>query len=259
MGDTALITCVVSNQGDHSLVWRKVSKSRGPDTLLTVNTEVVAEDRRVGVLHEEEGQVFVLVVRNLTAHDAGLYSCELSTQPPTIIRHQLQVLPARRVIKYEDLERADTDIVNYDDIDDYDDYDQLKTFVNQSQAGFDACCVERGVWEECRGWCDLDTLYYRSSHLARAQCEDDLDKIYSCLADGRNHAPCCLDSGVPELCTDLCTGIINHELYNSLLIHILLLTGGLMKSIRSGLVRQCAQYTPPILTCVAAGVQSIPR
>lgn len=30
--------------------------------------------------------------------------------------------------------------------------------------------------------------------------------MMSCLSDGHDHSPCCLDNGVPELCSDLCSG-----------------------------------------------------
>ena len=144
-----------------------------------------------------------------------------------------------RVITLEDLGLGmPGDIEVYDD---QEDYDILQAHVNASQHQFDACCLHSNVSLACQGYCDLNTLYYRSSELARdATCTQDLDQIFTCLADGRNHAPCCLASGVPELCTDLCTG-------------------GLMTSVTASLVTQCHKYSTPILTCVAAGVQSIPR
>ena len=77
-GESALITCIVSNKGKHSLMWRRVSKSRGPDELLTINGEAVTDDERVNVLHEVEGDVYVLAIQNLTVHDSGIYSCELN-------------------------------------------------------------------------------------------------------------------------------------------------------------------------------------
>ena len=70
-GETALLTCVVTNRGDNSLLWKKVSKSRGDDILLTAGTEVISSDQRIDVLHEDEGRVYVLKISNLTVHDAG--------------------------------------------------------------------------------------------------------------------------------------------------------------------------------------------
>ena len=72
-GDTALLTCVVSNPGDKTLLWKKLSKNRGENILLTAGSEVVSSDARVAVLHEKGGSVYVLRISNLTTHDAGWY------------------------------------------------------------------------------------------------------------------------------------------------------------------------------------------
>ena len=72
-GDTALLTCVVSNPGDKTLLWKKVSKNRGEDILLTAGSAVVSSDPRVSLLHEDNGNVYVLGLSNLTTHDAGWY------------------------------------------------------------------------------------------------------------------------------------------------------------------------------------------
>ena len=72
-GDTALLTCVVSHPGDNTLLWKKLSKNRGENILLTAGSEVVSTDPRVAVLHEAGGSVYVLRISNLTTHDAGQY------------------------------------------------------------------------------------------------------------------------------------------------------------------------------------------
>ena len=72
-GDTALLTCVVSNPGDTTLLWKKHSKNRGENILLTAGGEVLSPDTRVAVLHETGGNVYVLKISNLTTHDAGQY------------------------------------------------------------------------------------------------------------------------------------------------------------------------------------------
>ena len=79
-GDTALLTCVVSNPGDTTLLWKKHSKNRGENILLTAGTEVVASDPRVAVLHETGGNVYVLKISNLTTHDAGQYLSQSRSQ-----------------------------------------------------------------------------------------------------------------------------------------------------------------------------------
>ena len=165
-GESALITCIVSNKGRHSLMWRRVSKSRGPDELLTINGEAVTDDERVNVLHEVEGDVYVLAIQNLTVHDSGIYSCELNTDPPTISRHQLVVLSSRRVVHIQDHDEQ----VDYDNNDDY--YDYLEEFVGSNQDQISSCCRQKNVSEGCLGFCDMNTLFYNSSKLPDDKCQD---------------------------------------------------------------------------------------
>ena len=70
------------------------------------------------------------------------------------------------------------------------------------------------------------------------ECSAHLGTVYSCLADSRDHSPCCLDAGVPDLCTDLCRG---------------------GRDITASQVKSCATYTAPVLACVVDGVQTIPK
>ena len=91
-GDTALITCVVTQREDRSVLWRREEAGQGAG-LLAVNTDVVTSDPRVSVLHEAGGEVWVLQLRGLAPADSGTYSCELNTAPPTVSRHRVLVLP----------------------------------------------------------------------------------------------------------------------------------------------------------------------
>ena len=175
-GETALLTCVVTNRGEKSLLWKKVSKSRSDDILLTAGTEVISSDERIEVLHEEAGNVYVLKISNLTAHDAGLYSCEVTTSPPLVSRQELQVLTRRQVVTVSPLQG------------------QLRSDVS-------ACCVSRNVSASCVRLCSAERL-----EMAVSGCEDELDLVYSCVAGGEDRAGCCLHSGVPEECSDLCSG-----------------------------------------------------
>ena len=183
-GESALITCIVSNKGKSSLMWKRVSKSRGPDELLTINGETVTDDERVNVLHEVDGDVYVLVIQNLTEHDSGIYSCELNTKPPTISRHQLTVLSSRRVVHIQDHQGYDDNEEEGDseDGDDSDDehygededayYDYLEQFVDSNQDQFSSCCSQKKISKDCLGICDIKTLFYTSSKLPRDKCQD---------------------------------------------------------------------------------------
>ena len=142
VGQSALLTCVVSNQGEHSLTWSR--REAGEDTLLTINSEVVAEDReRFGLLHEARGRVYVLVIRNLTEAESGLYSCQLNTRPPTRRQHQLLVRPGARSRVGE----ADED-------------ERLMTLISDHQVHMSSCCAQGNVTSPCLDLCDLQTLFY---------------------------------------------------------------------------------------------------
>ena len=230
VGQSALVTCVVTNQGQHSLSWTRLGEGGQEDMLLTVNTEVVTEDtKRVSVLHEAGGEVYVLVIRNLTEADSGLYSCELNTRPPSVSRHEVLVRPGPGQRSRVGQVEADED-------------ERLMTLISDHQEHMTSCCTRGNVTASCLGLCDLQTLFYSSARLPVSLCSPDLGTVYSCLADGRDHSPCCLDSGVPELCTDLCRA-----------------GGQTSDNITASLVISCARYTAPILACVSDGVQTIPK
>ena len=227
VGQSALVTCVVSQQGEHSISWTRLGARGQEDNLLTVNNEVVTEDReRVSVLHEAGGEVYVLVIRNLTEADSGLYTCQLNTRPPLISRHEVLVRPGpgARVGQPGHTEP--------------DEDERLMTLISDHQEHMTSCCARANVTASCLGLCDLQTLFYSGSRLPVSSCSPSLASVFSCLADGRDHSPCCLDAGVPGLCTDLCAASAN---------------------ITASLVTTCARHTAPILACVADGVQTIPK
>ena len=57
VGDDALLTCVVQNQQNYTLMWKKDSKEKIGTKILTANTERVTGDPRVSIIHEDGGQV----------------------------------------------------------------------------------------------------------------------------------------------------------------------------------------------------------
>ena len=56
----------------------------------------------------------------------------------------------------------------------------------------------------CQSFCNLKSILDGSTGIDPASCETDFPSIVSCMADGRDHLPCCLEAGVPPACTDLC-------------------------------------------------------
>ena len=68
------------------------------------------------------------------------------------------------------------------------------------------------------------------------ECETDFPMIAECMADGRDHMPCCVQVGVPPACTDLCRGQYTVQ----------------TDSIKTQF--SCAAYTAPTLACISAGI-----
>lgn len=57
-GDDALITCVVKNIGDNSVMWKKEHKDRASGRVLTAGTTRVTSDKRFSVLHDSGNYFF---------------------------------------------------------------------------------------------------------------------------------------------------------------------------------------------------------
>ncbi len=83
-GKHALLTCVVRNIGDHTLIWKN---ARGQ--VLTAGENRVTTDKRINILHDEGGDVYVLSIESVETMDSGTYSCEVNTEPPSKMFYQL--------------------------------------------------------------------------------------------------------------------------------------------------------------------------
>lgn len=95
VGEDAMLTCVVRNQGNYTLMWKKTrvkqeSNVSASSRILTANMLRVTRDKRVRVMHEKGGEVYVLLISNVTVGDAGLYTCEVNFNPVLRSFHQLK-------------------------------------------------------------------------------------------------------------------------------------------------------------------------
>ena len=52
-GEDALVTCVVRNLGENTLLWRKQDGERRTSKVLTAGPNRVTSDRRFSVMHNE--------------------------------------------------------------------------------------------------------------------------------------------------------------------------------------------------------------
>ena len=157
-GDDALLTCVVQNQNNLTLMWKKYSRDKVGTKILTANTARITSDKRVSVIHETGGQVYVLLIKNLTVKDAGVYICELNSEKITRSFHELKVLSDRLVApvvpsdhteKEDKEEKAVTknsiDVWNY----------STERPINHD---FTDCCIAKNVSSSCLGFCDIKKI-----------------------------------------------------------------------------------------------------
>ena len=112
-GADALLTCVTRNLGDNTLMWKygsdkvreratfehcEIHATYGNEShatylklqLLSAGTTRVTPDKRISVIHDEGGDVYVLSISGVNANDSGTYMCEVNTDPPTRSFHNLQ-------------------------------------------------------------------------------------------------------------------------------------------------------------------------
>ena len=231
IGEDGLLTCIVRFQGDNTVIWKKEEKGKSGTKVLTANNEVISSDKRIQVLHENDGEVYVLLIKNLTLKDAGFYVCEVNSDPPIRSFQQLKVVK-ENVAKDEDsVELVAASLVTELVAPTAYWTDPLESV----QHNFTECCNEKNVAKDCLGFCDLTKILGGRAGNPNA-CESDFPQIASCMADGRDHVPCCVAAGIPEVCQDLCRGQYTVQT-DYLKTHF-----------------SCADYTATTLSCIAMGI-----
>ncbi|XP_060866861.1 Ig-like and fibronectin type-III domain-containing protein 1 [Metopolophium dirhodum] len=228
-GDSALMTCVVRNLGDHTVLWKTENKDRQGLKVLTAAESRITADRRFEVLHDKGGDVWVLSIKNVKFNDSGLYACEVNSDPVVRSFHSLSVLSgnlepppfengtAAYYGKEDESEPIDIKNHNYTD-----------------------CCVARNVSSGCLGFCNIQSILDGTTGQDPENCEPDFKSIVKCMADGRNHVPCCVQEGIPDICQDVCQGEYTPITDN-------------IKTMVS-----CSPYTEQTLACIVEGIEILP-
>lgn len=98
------------------------------------------------------------------------------------------------------------------------------------------CCSAKGVGPDCLHMCSLNTTMQDLMHDG-PKCTKDITKWVDCGADGRDHRPCCIESGVTELCLEFCFPPVK-KLHNG---HI-----------------SCLRFVDPIIKCARSGILKLP-
>ncbi|XP_043208967.1 Ig-like and fibronectin type-III domain-containing protein 2, partial [Amphibalanus amphitrite] len=224
-GRDALLTCVVNDLGNHTLLWKKVEDHNGEEKtmILTAGAYRVTNDSRVMVLHDiarrkgsdalHGGDVFVLAIQNASVSDTGMYVCEVNSSPVVRSYHQLTV--------------SELGAATSSAIDSRESYD------------YTSCCQRHNVSDSCIGLCNLYGLH-NGNQSEESDCEADFPHIIQCMADGRNHMPCCEEQGVPAMCSGICRGQYVTQ-RDSIKDHF-----------------SCVAFSSIMLNCVARGLDTLP-
>lgn len=65
---------------------------------------------------------------------------------------------------------------------------------------FTDCCQSLNVSTQCIGFCTIHNILDGTTGTEPEMCEKDFPNIVKCMADGRNHLPCCERKKIPDLC-----------------------------------------------------------
>ncbi|XP_064105777.1 Ig-like and fibronectin type-III domain-containing protein 1 isoform X2 [Macrobrachium nipponense] len=220
-GDDMLLTCVVSNLGNHSVAWINNAKK----SLLAVGDSPIIPDERVSILHDKApsynssiirpgGDVWVLVIKNVKKTDSGEYVCTVNSNPPLDSRYMVTVNPRDNTTQLTKALRSNH---NYTD-----------------------CCQQNGVIPACWGFCAIHNILEGTTGIEPEACEKHFPNIVQCMADFRNHIPCCERERVPDICQDLCRGDYTMQEDN----------------IQSHF--SCTSYTEVTLMCISEGIELLP-
>lgn len=65
---------------------------------------------------------------------------------------------------------------------------------------FTDCCKSLNVSSKCSGFCNIHNIIDGTAGVDPDVCESDFPRIVKCMADGRNHLPCCQRKKIPDVC-----------------------------------------------------------
>lgn len=197
-GEDALLTCVVLGARGKPVLWKRARDLQ----VLTAGGVRVTRDERIQVLHDDSeeplqgpgiskgGDVWALVIKNVKPSDAGLYMCELNTEPPVRSFHKLSVI-SQGLTPPESRNVTDTYSSNIP--------------ASALAHNYTDCCVNSNVSKGCLGYCSIQSILDGPGQDPEA-CQADFPSIVKCMADGRNHVPCCIQEHIPDICQDVCRG-----------------------------------------------------
>lgn len=137
------------------------------------------------------GEVYVLLIKNVTVNDTDMYVCEVNSDPVLKSFHPLQVKSKKSPKTMEDT-NSETNTSSADN---------PNAVVGSSiPHDFSQCCDNYNVSNKCMGFCSIQNIIDGNTGIEPEACEVDFPNIVNCMADGRNHVPCCEKAGIPDIC-----------------------------------------------------------
>lgn len=223
-GEDALMTCVVTDLGQYTVMWSRLDHNK--KTILTIRDMKITTDKRIQVLHDTAprynssvirpgGDVWVLVIKQVEASDSGVYVCEVNSNPSLTSHYMVKVQSRNESMALTSELRSNH---NYTD-----------------------CCQQNGVSSQCLGFCAIHNILEGSAGIEPEACETHFPNIVRCMADHRNHVDCCEREAIPDICQDLCRGEYTLQ----------------KDSIQSHF--SCTAYTERTLMCISEGIEVLPR
>lgn len=111
---------------------------------------------------------------------------------------------------------------------------------NSRNHNYTDCCTAKNVSSQCLGFCNIQSILEGSTGQDPENCESDFPSIVKCMADGRNHVPCCIQERVPDICQDVCRGEYT-AITDNIKTHF-----------------SCSSYTEQTLACIVEGIELLP-
>lgn len=107
IGATVELACSVQYGGDYSVIWLKRDQQSNDSIYLSTGTSLVVKESRFALLYDGASATYIILIKDLQAHDAGTYLCEVVLsvnnkitaetyltvrQPPTITDNSTQAI-----------------------------------------------------------------------------------------------------------------------------------------------------------------------
>ncbi|XKL66935.1 hypothetical protein PGB90_010355 [Kerria lacca] len=233
-GEDAFLTCVIRGAGDNTVMWKFDDKDRHSRRVLTAGETRVTADPRFRIFHDKGGDVWVLRIKLTKASDSGIYVCEVNSEPIVRSFHKLVVL-SRELQPPK--EGNATNHYGSDNVLEIEERSDPSELLNHN---YTDCCTSFNVSAKCLGFCMIRNILEGNTGQDPEQCESDFPMIVHCMADGRNHVPCCIQEGVPDICQDVCRGEYT-MITDNIKTHF-----------------SCSAYTEQTLACIVEGIEFLP-